>query len=101
MVPEIFERQHVEQSSPHFPGAGCALVHMRVLWRTTLVATVFAHQHSTSRLLHFELTRAPVRLLVADLACSAFHKGLAMQATSASERAPAIVSEMFEGSGVE
>ena len=71
------------------------------MWRATLATAVFAHQNSTSRILHFELIPAPVRLLVADLACSAFHKGLAMQAMSASERASAIVSEMFEGPGVE
>ena len=81
MVSEMLERYDVEPSRPHFPGAGCALVHMRVLWRATLGAAVFAHQMSTSRLLLFELIRAPVGFLVADVACSAFHEGFAMQAT--------------------
>ena len=98
MVSEILERHGVEQSSPHFPGAGCALVHMRVLWRATLAATVFAHQDSTSRLLHFELIRAPVGFLVADVACSTLYVGLAI---FASERTPAMVSDFFEGYGVQ
>ena len=81
IVSEMLERHGVEPSRPHFPGAGCALVRMRVLWRATLAAAVFAHQSSTLRLMLVELVRAPVRFLVADLACSAFHEGLAMQAT--------------------
>ena len=102
MVSEILERRDVEQCSPHFPGAGCALVHMRVLWRVSLSATVFAHQHSTSRLLHFELIRAPVGFIVADVACSTrtLYVGLAIFA-SENERAPADVFEMFHGYGVE
>ena len=100
MVSEILERRDVEQCSPHFPGAGCALVHMRVLWRVSLAATVFAHQHSTSRLLHFELIRAPVGFIVADVACSTLYVGLAIFA-SENEFALAIGSEMFDGYGVE
>ena len=102
MVSEILERRDVEQSSPHFPGAGCAPVHMRVLWRTTLVATVFAHQCSTLRLLHFEFTCAPVGFIVADVACSTriLYVGLATFA-SENEFGPPMGLEMLDGHGVE